>query len=298
MLRTFDTNVDTESHFASFILTSPDGYTAIVETSTHIAAPKIIDYLNNNNIDLDKVLYVCVTHLHLDHAGGCGALIQSLPNAKAVVHSAGAKFLIDPSVLNAASRAVYSDAVMDTVMGESVAIPEDRVIPAHDGMELKVGEYSLNCIFTHGHSWTHLCFYENTTKVLFAGDLLGSLFTVNNKNLLVLISSPNQFNPPSWLQSLDKVKELEISKVMLTHFGEVEDVEWIISETSELVNVHKNIAEKSEKHRIYQDLIDYYRTKSDVIGLDFDYLLSRFGDDFRISADGLVYYRNKLEKVQ
>ena len=45
------------------------------------------------------VEFVFLTHVHLDHAGGAGKLMQNLPNAKLIVHPYGAKHMIDPSKL-------------------------------------------------------------------------------------------------------------------------------------------------------------------------------------------------------
>ena len=44
----------------------------------------------------DAVDFLFLTHVHLDHAGGAGALMRALPRATAVVHPRGAPHMIDP----------------------------------------------------------------------------------------------------------------------------------------------------------------------------------------------------------
>lgn len=87
------------------------GRAAFVDVGTTRSVPDLLTALDRLGVPRAAVDYVFVTHVHLDHAGGAGWLMQELPNAQAVLHSRGAPHLIAPEKLIAASRVVYGDAV-------------------------------------------------------------------------------------------------------------------------------------------------------------------------------------------
>ena len=50
-----------------------------------------------------------LTHIHFDHAGGAGALVERWPDMPVYVHRRGARHLVDPSRLLASARRVFGD---------------------------------------------------------------------------------------------------------------------------------------------------------------------------------------------
>src|SRR3954469_13714723 len=62
-----------------------DGRAAIVDTGPNTAVPLILAALDELDVAPEAVEYLFLTHVHLDHAGGAGALMRALPNAMAVV---------------------------------------------------------------------------------------------------------------------------------------------------------------------------------------------------------------------
>ena len=83
------------------------GRAAFVDTGTAHSLPALLYALESKNIDRSAVDWVLTTHVHLDHAGGAGALMRKLPNARCAVHPRGARHLVDPSKLIAGSRAGF-----------------------------------------------------------------------------------------------------------------------------------------------------------------------------------------------
>ena len=92
---------------------------AIVDTGPNTAVPLILAALDELGIERDAVDYLFLTHVHLDHAGGAGALMGALPNATAVVHPRGAPHMIDPAKLIAGTRAVYGDELYSSYTAKS-----------------------------------------------------------------------------------------------------------------------------------------------------------------------------------
>src|SRR5690242_8066431 len=133
------TAVDTEyihpGHAAAHIIRQ-NGRAAFVDTGTNHSVPYLLAALEELGSTPADVDYVFLTHVHLDHAGGAGSLLQALPHARAVLHPRGAPHMIDPSKLVKASIAVYGAAQYERLYGELVPIPEDRVMITEDRQRL------------------------------------------------------------------------------------------------------------------------------------------------------------------
>src|SRR5262245_33813816 len=105
---------------------------AFVDTGTHFSVPHLLAALDWMNIAREQVEYVLLTHVHLDHAGGAGLLLRSLPRARAVVHPRGARHLADPAKLIAGSKEVYGEQKFLELYGEIVPIAAERLVVAED----------------------------------------------------------------------------------------------------------------------------------------------------------------------
>src|SRR5210317_1862794 len=112
---------------------------AIIETGNAASPDRIFKVLQSRGRRPEEISHVIVTHVHLDHAGGAGTLMQRLPQATLVAHPYGARHLIDPSKLEASARAVYGDKKFDEMYGTLLPVPEERVIVMENGDQLQVG---------------------------------------------------------------------------------------------------------------------------------------------------------------
>ena len=102
------------------------GRAAFVDTGTTHSLPTLLATLKSKGIGRGDVDWVLTTHVHLDHAGGAGALMQELPNARCAVHPRGARHLVDPSQLIAGSRKVFGENRYDRIYGEISPIEASR----------------------------------------------------------------------------------------------------------------------------------------------------------------------------
>ena len=50
---------------------------ALIEAGTSISAPHLIEVIKVLGIDLERVTTLILTHVHLDHAGGAGWLVEN-----------------------------------------------------------------------------------------------------------------------------------------------------------------------------------------------------------------------------
>ena len=93
--------------FTSSHLLVEKGHAAFIDTGTTRSVPLLLKVLEEKGISREKVTHVMGTHIHLDHAGGAGVLMQQLPNAVLVVHPRGARHMIDPEKIIAGTVEVY-----------------------------------------------------------------------------------------------------------------------------------------------------------------------------------------------
>ncbi|MBC7994053.1 MAG: MBL fold metallo-hydrolase, partial [Rhizobacter sp.] len=84
--------IDTGFHrprFDAAYLMVEDCRAAFIDTGTTHSVPRLLASLAALGLPVEAVDWVIVTHVHLDHAGGAGALMQALPNARLLVHPRG-----------------------------------------------------------------------------------------------------------------------------------------------------------------------------------------------------------------
>jgi len=167
-----DTGFHRDRFDAAYLLVQ-GGRAAFIDTGTNFAVPRLLSALQSLGIERDAVEWVIPTHVHLDHAGGVGLLLQQLPAARLMVHPAGARHLIDPSRLWAGATAVYGAEEMARSYGELLPVAADRVVESSDGMCMQVGDRELLLIHTPGHARHHHCLWDAASRGWFTGDTFG-----------------------------------------------------------------------------------------------------------------------------
>src|SRR6185295_7964859 len=146
---------------------------AIVDTGPNTAVPLILAALTELGVAPEAVDILFLTHVHLDHAGGAGALMRALPNATAIVHPRGAPHMIDPGKLIAGTRAVYGDELYSKLYGEILPIATERLKIAQDGARFDLAGRSFECVHTPGHALHHMAIVDHGTNSIFTGDTFG-----------------------------------------------------------------------------------------------------------------------------
>ena len=237
------------SGLAASYLIGHAGHYAFIETGTSLSVPSLLQELDARGIDRAKVDYVMPTHVHLDHAGGAGALMQALPAARLVVHPRGARHLIDPSKLIAGATAVYGEDMMHRMYGEIVPVPESRVIVAAvDGKRddvIDLGGRKLVLVDAPGHARHHYAVWDALSRGWFTGDSFGVSyrdFDYNGQHYLIPTTTPVQFEPEVWLQTLDRLLAPDPQYMYLTHFGRVDQVAQLTEDLRRNLQAYPRIA--------------------------------------------------------
>ncbi|HEY6517597.1 MAG TPA: MBL fold metallo-hydrolase [Steroidobacteraceae bacterium] len=224
------TAVDTEyvrpGHAAAHIV-QHRGRAAFVDVGTNDSVPYLLAALEALGIAREAVDYLLLTHVHLDHAGGAGRLMQELPHAVAVLHPRGAPHMIDPARLIAGSRAVYGDEPFRRLYGDLVSIPAQRVRVTRDGDTLSLAGRELEILHTPGHALHHQVFVDRAHACAFTGDTFGISYRELDSPrgaFIVPTTTPTQFDPEQLIASVDRLLSYAPSAMYLMHFSRVTDV--------------------------------------------------------------------------
>ncbi len=235
---------------AACYLIEEDGVAGIIETGTGFSLPMILAVLKLKEIPLENVQYVMPTHVHLDHAGGAGHLMQQFPNAQLVIHPRGVRHMIDPSKLWQGTLAVYGEEFMQRMYGELVPVDESRIVIANDELVLDLNGRPLLFIDTPGHARHHYSIFDELSKGFFTGDTFGMAYRELSSAQLPYImptTTPVQFDPDAWYQTLQRYLEYKPLRMFLTHYSMVEQVEKLAEDLQRRIEVYVEIAES------YQD---------------------------------------------
>jgi glyoxylase-like metal-dependent hydrolase (beta-lactamase superfamily II) len=164
-----------------------------------------------------------LTHIHLDHAGASGALVQRWPDLEVYVHKRGAPHLIDPSRLMESASRLYGDD-MDRLWGDMTPVPE-RNLTMLDRHGTVLGE-SFEYIYTPGHASHHVSYLHDGTA--FVGDVGG--VRINDASLTVPPTPPPDIDVEAWHESIERVLAWEPERLAMTHFGPSIDVDEQLAE--------------------------------------------------------------------
>ncbi len=214
------------------------GRAAFVDTGTTHSLPTLLYALESKGIDRSAVDWVLTTHVHLDHAGGAGALMRELPNARCAVHPRGARHLAEPAKLIAGSIAVYGEARYHALYGEILPIDASRIFQPEDGAKIRLGGRELELIHTPGHALHHYCVVDAANALIFSGDTFGLSyrdFDVDGRAFIFPTTTPVHFDPEALCRSVDRLMSYRPRSIFLTHYAEVTELERLAREMKERV---------------------------------------------------------------
>ncbi|MDX1497546.1 MAG: MBL fold metallo-hydrolase [Salinisphaeraceae bacterium] len=246
------TRVDTAFQrpgFAACYLIRSGNKAAFVDTGTNYSVPNMLSALAEHDLEPEDVQYIIPTHVHLDHAGGAGEMMRQCRNAELVIHPRGAPHMIDPSKLVAGATAVYGEQEMRNSYGEILPIAEDRVLVTEDGQSLDLNGRALLFLHTEGHAKHHFCIYDEASNGFFTGDTFGLSYREldTDRGAFVLpTTTPVQFDPEAWQDSITRLMSYGPTRMYLTHFGMVEEVAQLASDLKSRLRDYVHIARKVE----------------------------------------------------
>lgn len=274
----------------------------LIETGSAKSHEILLSAMAKLGLKPEDLAYVIVTHVHLDHAGGAGQMMEKAVNAKLVVHPRGARHMIDPSKLWAGTSQVYGERIHE-LFGSMVPVPEERVLIRNHLDTLDIGKRTLTFFDSPGHAKHHFTILDPLNDVLYAGDAVGvryrTCYTGWDFEWVMPSSAPTDFDPVAVHNTMAMLREVPFSWVYHTHFGRSPKEE-ALRETERCANGMAELI-----HRIYEPDIDVntvisalrewitqdlkqqgYEPGTDVEVLDFDVILD---------ALGLIYFEERKQ---
>ena len=297
-----DTGFHRDQFDAAYLLVH-EGRAAFIDSGTNLGVPRLLASLQALGLSPESVDFVIPTHVHLDHAGGCGLLMQALPRAQLWVHPRGARHMIDPTALWQGAMAVYGQAEMERSYGELVAVPAHRVHPTQDGMTLDLAGRALYVADTPGHARHHHCIWDATSRGWFTGDTFGlsyrELDTAQGAYILPT-STPVQFDPPALHASIDRMLSHEPQCMYLTHYSRVTEVPRLAAllkgQLDQMVALAEPLRDSPDRHEaLKRGMLDIYATRLQSHGtaLTREQIGELLALDLELNAQGIAVWLDR-----
>jgi glyoxylase-like metal-dependent hydrolase (beta-lactamase superfamily II) len=280
----------------------------IIETSASPSIPYLLKGLEMLGLEAKNIKNIIVTHIHLDHAGGVGLLLEQCPNANVFVHPKGKRHLADPSRLIQGAKAVYREK-FDELFNPILPVPEERLFAMEDGDTIQIGENrTLTFLHTPGHANHHFSIYDSRSKGVFTGDTIGVFYPQlleYGLEFYLPSTSPNQFNPEAMLDSAERLENLNLERVYFGHFGMSENPsavfeqlkQWLpkfVEAGEKMMNEQPNSSFEEKTNAVFNSLFAMVRAFLDEqhIPREADvYEIIRL--DLNVCAMGIVDYLQK-----
>ncbi|PLW70099.1 MBL fold metallo-hydrolase [Pseudohalioglobus lutimaris] len=285
-----------------FYLLESNGEYALVETGTQHSVPRLQALMQARGIAPGQVRYVIPTHVHLDHAGGAGVMMDIFPNAELLAHPRGARHLIDPARLVQGSREVYGDEVFQQLYGDIRPVAARRVIEVADGETVQFGGRRLLLRHTPGHADHHFCIWDEVSRGWFSGDVFGisyDWFRTPGGDYSMPATTPTQFRPEALKASLVLLGAMGPVTIYLTHFGALaytrEKQQMLMRQIDDYVALARDCA--GDAAVMEEALMDYSQQRVEEMnaGVEMRHMRERFRHDAHLNAQGLAVWMQRQQ---
>ena len=205
---------------AAYVIPGDDGL-VLIETGPGSTLDNLLGGLTTLGLEPSDLRHILLTHIHLDHAGAAGSLLERYPESRLYVHERGARHMIDPSRLLQSAERIYG-AMMQPLWGEFLPCPEDRVTIVGDGDQLDLAGLTLDVLYTPGHASHHVSYADASRNAVFTGDVAG--VRIPPSSLVWPPTPPPDIDVEAWQVSINRIRELDPEQILIAHFGPFDDV--------------------------------------------------------------------------
>jgi glyoxylase-like metal-dependent hydrolase (beta-lactamase superfamily II) len=281
---------------AAHLLMGPEG-PVLIETGPASTLPTLRRRLEDFGLRPADVRHVLVTHIHLDHAGAAGWWASQ--GATVYVHPLGAPHLIDPGKLLKSAGRIYGDR-MESLWGETVPAPADRVVAVDDREVIEAGGLQITALDTPGHARHHHVY--RLGDVAFTGDAAGIRLPLSP--WIDLPAPPPEFDLEAWEETLERLRREELTMIYPTHFGpspevksHLDTLEALLEET--VAYVRGLLDEGADRETTLERYSGWMRERAAAFGVDERMFPSyELANPRAMSVDGITRYWRKREGVR
>lgn len=197
--------------FISSWLYLGEDFNLLVDPGPLSTIPRLVSELRRFGVE--NIDYILLTHIHIDHAGGTGALLCEFPAAKVVCHPEGIRHLLHPAKLWEGTQKVLG-AKLAEAYGEIVAVPEANI-----SFEKEIGSTGVRAFLTPGHAQHHCSYLLG--DLLFAGEVAGARSIVPD-GIYIRPATPPRFMLETALDSVERMIALSPRMMVFAHYGMVD----------------------------------------------------------------------------
>jgi glyoxylase-like metal-dependent hydrolase (beta-lactamase superfamily II) len=210
-------HLDLPGAIACYVVDGPEP--TIIDPGPTTTLERLVGALADVGIGPGDLRHVLLTHIHLDHAGASGHLLELFPRARVHVHEDGASHMVDPERLVASTRRTFGD-LHDRLWGEMKPVAADRIEAWRPG---GAGPWAgLRPVPTPGHIAHHVAYLDERDGTLFSGDSMGIALAGGPQHPP---TPPPAVNLPDWRRTLDEIGQIGPERFGATHFGVHENVD-------------------------------------------------------------------------
>jgi len=192
---------------------------ALVDTGYPTSANTILSELKAIDPSTWQVDYLIPTHVHLDHAGAAGHLVEVMPDAQVLVSKYGAKHLADPTRLAQGAASLFGKEAM-SLLGTPIPVPPRRIQGVSDSRNLDLGAgRRLRLFLTPGHAWHHMSAFLERERLLLTGDAVGLRY--EGYDVPIPATPPPGFDADHYAKTITEFIEMNPTALLLPHFGAV-----------------------------------------------------------------------------
>jgi glyoxylase-like metal-dependent hydrolase (beta-lactamase superfamily II) len=297
---TLDLKFQGRAHaIASYLIRSPRGDAVVlIESGPGSTLPGLEAGLAKEGLSPRDVTHVLLTHIHLDHAGAAGWLARQ--GAEIYVHRVGAPHMINPEKLLASATRIYGDR-MDSLWGEFLPVPEDKLRVPGDNEEIEIGDLRFLPINTPGHAEHHYAYiFED---ICFSGDVGG--VRIPGYQYLRVPMPPPELHLERWHESIKRLQKEKFARIVPTHFGIYDDPEWQLREVEKGLDDAERWLEQTMSEdpsipieALRESFTDWMVEQAVEMGLSED-VVNAFtvANPPGMSADGLLRYWKKVKNT-
>ena len=181
VVKKFDNNIyqidvlmeDKKERMACYYIDSEEPI--LIEVGPSNSFPYLIAGLES--IGIKDIRRSAITHLHLDHVGGIGHMVEEYKDHFVYIHELGEKHLPNPEKLWKAVADVYTEEWLENNWGKIKPTPLENIKTLNDGYEFKLTKTRmLKALYSPGHAKHHYTFYDEESGTMFMGDTLGLIY--------------------------------------------------------------------------------------------------------------------------
>jgi glyoxylase-like metal-dependent hydrolase (beta-lactamase superfamily II) len=299
-IRGIDTNMFDRRGLTSAYLIDASEPT-VVETGPTTSVDALRGGLASLGIGPDDLAHIVVTHIHLDHAGGAGALASHYPGATVWVHERGAPHLVDPDRLVASAARIYGRQRLVDLFGPVHPVPADRLRAVSDGDLILLGDRGLDVLYTPGHAGHHVALLDDRTRAVFVGDALGVFLP--DVGVLRPATPPPEFDLELAVGSVARIRDADPSVILFSHFGPATDVGGLCDLAVDRLRRWTDVvAEALRRGEELPGVVRRLRSATESIDVapadEMDSVRYEFLSSYKMNALGVIRYLTRVRSAE